>query len=123
MIIKLEKPTKKEYDSISNRLGSKVKKLILKEVESARNHFDTDGWDLNVNSIKEEVIHNLLGIDIDELLMSEMLNRIENINCKLQETGFVFSKKSIAPVSFDGNKIVLNDEEDKHSSIVFLGEL
>jgi hypothetical protein len=76
----IQVPRKKQlYAMLRKQLGAEqadsLRRIVNRFVRENEKHFKTDGWDLNWNFIKDDIIVTYLGADIDWYLMAAFLEK------------------------------------------------
>jgi hypothetical protein len=110
--IKLPKNNKKDFEKVPKKYKDKFKKILKLKIKELNKHFDNDGWDLNISSIKEDIYHDLLEFNLDYIIMSEIIHKCK-VSCeysfKKNIPGFVYYKENYQAVYYDiyKNKIII----------------
>lgn len=61
----------------------KLKKIVAKHVSGVKKHFKYNGWDIDVDFLLEDIIHDYFGETIEDKVFGEVCN-IDGVKIKLQ---------------------------------------
>lgn len=116
MHITLRKPKDKEVKSLEDIDSEKLLKVLKKRAKEIKKHFKEDGWDLNMHSIREDIVYDVLGFHLGDIIQAYIAGKVGE-ELVYENNRFLLRKKGgHSPVYYDMWKdkfIVINNPDTK----------
>ena len=94
--------------------GTKLEEILDKEATDMIEHFTKNGWDLNRESIRENIIHQIFGIHLLEVI-DQYLAKKANVTINVTDDVFELNEeyKPIYMNDKTGEIVLIEDIKDK----------